>query len=120
MGRSALRMIKKNWTATALLFSGKRDIEWQLTPAQQKAWMILWQQASLSHAKVEIPSVLGYKGCRLQHNEHSHWQLYNGCVSFYEQETVFSKKDKERQMELFLLNTAPEEVKEVLREIRII
>lgn len=113
-------MINKNWKATALLFSGRPDIGWELTPAQQKTWMILWQQAPLSHATVEIPSILGYKGCRLQHNEHSHWQLYNGCVSFYEKETVFSKKDEERQMELFLLGTAPEEVKEVLREIRII
>ena len=120
MGRSTLKMINKNWKATALLFSGRPDIGWELTPAQQKTWMILWQQAPLSHATVEIPSILGYKGCRLQHNEHSHWQLYNGCVSFYEKETVFSKKDEERQMELFLLGTAPEEVKEVLREIRII
>lgn len=82
--------------------------------------MVLWQQAPLSNAEVEIPSKLGYTGCRLQHNEHSHWQLYNGCVSFYEKETVFSKKDEERQMELFLLNTGPEELKEILKQQKVI
>jgi hypothetical protein len=110
----------KKWTAVARLFSGRENPDWELTLAQQKNWMILWQQAPLSDTEVEIPSRLGYTGCRLQYNAHSHWQLYNGCVSFYEKETVFSKKDEERQMELFLLNTAPEEVKEVLRDIRII
>lgn len=108
------------WKATALLFSGRQNPEWELTAAQQKNWMVLWKQASLSNKEVEVPSTLGYTGCRLQYDEHSHWQLHNGCVSFYEKDTVFSKKDEERQMELFLLNTAPEEVKEVLREMKII
>lgn len=108
------------WKVTALLFSGRQNPEWELTAAQQKKWMVLWQHASLSNKGVSTPSVLGYTGCRLQYDEHSHWQLYNGCVSFYEKETVFSKKDEERQMELFLLGTAPEEVKEVLREMKII
>ncbi len=120
MGGSALKMINKKWNATALLFSGRRNPEWELTPAQQKKWMVLWKQAALSNEEVNTPSLLGYTGCRLQHNEHSHWQLYNGCVSFYENETVFSKKDEDRQMELFLLNTAPEEVKEILRKIDVI
>ena len=87
---------------------------------QQKNWMALWKFASLSNTTVEHPSKLGYTGCQLQYDEHSHWQLYNGCVSFYEKETVFSKKDEERQMELFLLNTAPEEVKDILQGMEII
>lgn len=103
-----------------MLFSGRKNPEWELTALQQKAWMALWQQAPLSITEVEIPSKLGYTGCRLQHNEHSHWQLYNGCVSFYEKGTVFSKKDEERQMEMFLLRTAPEEVKGILGEQKII
>lgn len=109
----------EKWKATAMLFSGRKDPAWELTIAQQKAWMILWQQALLSNTEVEIPSLLGYTGCRLQHNEHSHWQLHNGCVSFYEKETVFSKKDEDRQMELFLLSTAPEEVKRILKEMKV-
>lgn len=108
------------WKAVALLFSGRPNPYWVLTPAQQKNWMVLWKQAALNNEDVKQPSKLGYTGCRLQYDEHSHWLLYNGCVSFFEKETVFSKKDEDRQMELFLLNTAPEEVKEVLREMGVI
>jgi hypothetical protein len=108
------------WKATALLFSGRKDPEWELTVVQQKKWMVLWQQAALSNKEVESPSKLGYTGCRLQYNEHSHWQLHNGCVSFYENQTIFSKKDEDRQMEIFLLGTAPEEVKDILKGIKII
>ncbi|MFZ1305541.1 MAG: hypothetical protein WAR80_06830 [Ferruginibacter sp.] len=108
------------WKATALLFSGRQNPDWELTVEQQQSWMKLWEQAAVSNIAVEQPSILGYTGCRLQHDEHSHWQLYNGCVSFYEKEKVFSKKNEGRQMELFLLGTAPEEVKEVLREMKII
>ena len=108
------------WKATALLFSGRQNPEWELTAAQQKNWMVLWQQASLSDTEVKQPSILGYTGCRLQYVERSHWQLYNGCVSFYEEGTKNYKKDHDRQMELFLLNTAPEEVKEILRKIKVI
>ncbi|MFM6926711.1 MAG: hypothetical protein ACKOU7_14480 [Ferruginibacter sp.] len=108
------------WKATALLFSGRENPEWKLTAAQQKNWMALWQQAPLCNTDVASPSLLGYTGCRLLYDGHSHWQLYNGCVSFYEKETIFSKKDENRQMEMFLLGTAPEEVKEVLREMKVI
>ncbi len=110
----------KKWKATALVFSGMQNPEWKLSTEQQKNWMVLWQHALLSDAEVKSPSILGYTGCKLQYDEHSHWQLYNGCVSFYEEGTVFSKKDDDRQMEFFLLNTAPEEVKEILRKIKVI
>lgn len=108
------------WKATARLFSGRRDPEWELTTTQQKNWMLLWKYASLSDTEVKFPSILGYTGCRLQFDEHSHWQLYNGCVSFFEKGTVFSKKDEARQMELFLLDTAPDEVKQILRAQKVI
>ena len=103
-----------------MLFSGRQNPEWKLTAAQQKSWIVLWQQASLNDTVVKQPSILGYTGCRLQYDEHSHWYLYNGCVSFYEAGKIVSKKDDERKMELFLLRTAPEEVKGILQEMKII
>jgi hypothetical protein len=108
------------WNVTTMLFSGRQNPVWQLTAAQQKNWMLLWKQAPHNDTDVKQPNKLGYTGCRLQYDEHSHWQLYNGCVSFYEKDSVFSKKDEDRQMELFLLNTAPEEVKEILQGMKII
>jgi hypothetical protein len=103
-----------NCKVTVLLFSGRRNPEWKLTTSQQKSWMQLWEQASLSDTEAERVSTLGYTGCKLQFDEHSHWYLYNGCVSFYEGGKIVSKKDEGRKMELFLLGTAPEEVKEIL------
>jgi hypothetical protein len=102
-----------------MLFSGRQNPEWELTAALQKNWMLLWKHASLSDTEVESASKLGYTGCRLQYDEHSHWQLYNGCV-FFEKDTFFSKKGEERQMELFLLNTASEEMKVILTQQNII
>ena len=108
------------WKVTPMLFSGRQNPHWKLTTAQQKSWMVLWQHASLSDKAVETPSLLGYTGCRLQYNQHSHWQLYNGCVTFFDDGKLFSKNDEEKQMELFLLNTASEEVKEILKGMEII
>jgi hypothetical protein len=108
------------WKVSALLFSGRQNPQWELTVSEQKNWIKLWKQATVSSTEVNYVSKLGYTGCRLQCNEHSHWQLYNGCVSFYQAEKIISKKDEERKMELFLLSTAPEEVKEILRKMKII
>jgi hypothetical protein len=115
-----LKQDDTKWKVTALLFSGRQNPDWELTATQQKNWMLLWQHASLSDTEVKPSSKLGYTGCRLQYDKHSHWQLHNGCVSFYEKDTIFSKKDEERQMELFLLNTAPEEVTGILQGMKII
>jgi hypothetical protein len=115
-----LKPIKNNWTATALLFSGRPNFEWILTASQQKSWMKLWEEAALSKTGLEQPSILGYTGCRLQYNKHSHWQLYNGSVLFYEDGKIVSKKDEDKKMELFLLNTASAEVKAVLELMKII
>lgn len=112
--------LNKIWNASALLFSGRENPVWTLNTEQQKKWMLLWKEAPLSDRVAELPSKLGYTGCKLQFNKYSHWQLYNGCVSFFDHETVFSKKDEGGQMERFLLSTAPEEVREMLREQEII
>lgn len=111
---------KMKWKVTALLFSGRENPAWKLTAAQQKNWMQLWEDADLSNTEVEHVAKLGYTGCRLQLHEHSHWQLYNGCVSFYEDGKIVSKNDEGRKMELFLLGTAEEELREILKEMKIV
>ena len=108
------------WKVTPFLFSGRKNPEWKITTAQQKSWMQLWNLAELCDREVEHVSTLGYTGCRLLYNQHSHWHLYNGCVSFYEDGKIISKKDEERKMEFFLLKTASPEVKEILKNQQII
>lgn len=104
-----------NWTVEAFVFSGRPNPECTLTEKQAHDWMNLWHVTPPSGKEVHRPSMLGYTGCRLQLNEHSYWLLFDGCVSFYDRESVMSKKDTGRQMEYFLLNTATGEVKNVLR-----
>ena len=108
------------WVVTAFLFSGRPNPQWELTAKQSAVWMNLWQQAATSSKDVERPSILGYTGCRLQYNEHSHWLIYNGCVSFYNKDSVVSKDDKYKEMEKFLLQTAPNDIKNVLRSLAVL
>lgn len=79
-----------------------------------------WEEAPASAKEIHRPSALGYTGCRLQYNEHSYWLVYNGCVSFFDNGRVNRKDDAARQMEFFLLNTADNKTKELLRELKII
>lgn len=114
-----MKVIGTKWIAEAFLFSGRRNPQWQLNMKQNAEWMKLWQAASPSGKNVKMPSILGYTGCRLKMNEHSHWFIYDGCVSFYEKGNVINKKDTDRQMEFFLMRTAPEDVKKILNELKI-
>jgi hypothetical protein len=109
-----------NWTAEAFVFSGRPNPEWVLTDKQAVDWMNLWQTAPYASKEVQLPSRLGYTGCRLQMNEHSYWILSDGCVSFYDNKQVIPKKDAENKMELFLLNSASEEPRQILLTLGLI
>lgn len=108
------------WKVTALLFSGRQNPEWLLTAAQQKSWMELWDSAVLNDEAVKPLPVLGYSGCTLRFDERSHWHLHNGCVSFFEDDKIVTKKDRDREMELFLLHTAAPELVDTLVSMKII
>lgn len=110
----------KDWTVTALIYSGRPDPEWQLTESQQAAWMILWQHAPLCNQPAAQNSRLGYKGCRLRMNKNNHWLTGNGYVSFQDNKIILHKEDVAGKMENFLLQTAPDEVQELLRELHVI
>jgi hypothetical protein len=109
-----------NWTAEAFVFSGRPNPEWELTDKQAHDWMNLWEAAPSSGKEVQRIPRLGYTGCRLQLNEHSYWFIYDSCVSFYDKGMVISKKDVEKKMEFFLLNTAPEEARDILLTLGLI
>jgi hypothetical protein len=83
--------------------------------------MNLRQAAPYSSKDVQLPSRLGYRGCRLPYiYEHSHWRIYNGFVSFYDSDKVISKKDIEKKMEFFLLNSASKEPRNILLTLGLI
>jgi hypothetical protein len=109
-----------NWTAEVFVFSGRQNPTWILSEKQSGDWMKLWQEAPSTDKEVKQPSRLGYTGCKLQYNEHSHWFIYNGCVSFYDSGKIISKKDEERKIEYFLLHTASGENKKLLQDMKLI
>jgi hypothetical protein len=113
-------MSNNKWSATALLFSGRQNPEWLLTPVQQQHWAECWQNATSTNVEMEFPSRLGYAGCILHFDEHSYWQLYDGHASFNESGRKVFKKDEKRKMEFYLLDTAPADVKKILKEQGII
>jgi hypothetical protein len=102
------------------LFSGRPNPEWQLTATQMDTWQSLWEAAISSDIPIAPLHNLGYTGCKLQTNREAYWFVVNGLVGFYaKQETIF-KKDTDAVMELFLLNTAPNEVKTILQKLDVI
>ncbi len=107
-------------TAEAFIFSGRPNPQWELDPEQMKSWMQQWEEASYSDSEVQRPPVLGYNGCRLQKDEHSYWIICNSYVSFYGTNTVINKRDDDRRMELWLLHTAPGEIKTLVQQSGII
>lgn len=101
-------------TAEAFLYSGRLNPQWRLTPAQLKHWIQHWDEAPFSERQAGRLSVLGYTGCVLHYDEDSYWIIFNGVVSFYKKEKVINKKDSNRQLEQWLLGTAPDEVQKAV------
>jgi hypothetical protein len=115
-----VKRLTNHWTVEVFVFSGRQNPTWKLSEKQASDWMEHWQKSPSSEKEVQQPSRLGYTGCKLQYNEHSHWFVYNGCVSFYENEKVVFKKDEDRKLEYFLLNTASGENNKILRGLKLI
>lgn len=105
------------WTATAFVFSGRQDPQWILSAEQSKRWLAHWESAGTSNQKNVIPSILGYRGCKLQKNEHSYWLVYNSCVCLYENDVMICRKDAGRTAEFYLLSTGPETAQLILRQL---
>jgi hypothetical protein len=115
-----MKTVSNNWTAEAFLFSGRPNPQWPLTEEQATDWMKLWEAATPSVKEARQLAILGYTGCKLHHDKHSYWLMADGCVSFFDQDTVINRSDPGRKMEYFLLHTAPEEVKQVLRVVKVL
>jgi hypothetical protein len=90
-------------TAIALIYSGRRDPQWQVTPDVTRALRTLWLQMSdASGAIVDIPG-LGYRGCTLNCGSDAQWHAFGGVVVMGNAH----KHDKDRAFERYLLESAP-------------
>ena len=111
--------MKHHWTVIASIYSGRPDPRWEITDEQAHHFMELWQEAPLSETEVVIPSISGYKGIRMHAGE-KQFLIYKEAITCIEEKMRTSKKDKQRTMEKFLLNTAPEQIHRLFKELNIL
>jgi len=103
-------------TATALIFSGRPDPQWQVTEDVTHALRMLWKQ--MSDAPCEIVPIpgLGYRGCTLVCGSKNRWHAFGGVVAMGN----VLKQDKGRAFECQLLESAPVGLipKSILKSLR--
>ena len=107
--------MKQHWTVIALIYSGRPDPRWDLSEEQTDQFLSLWRQASNSETEVTIPSVAGYKGIRML-SPGKQFLIYNGSMTVIENQFRISKRDNQRSIERFLLNTAPQDIATILKQ----
>ena len=111
--------MKQHWTVIALIYSGRPDPRWDLSEEQRDHFLSMWRQAGNSETEVTIPSVPGYKGIRML-SPGKQFLIYNGTMTMIENQFRISKKDGQRSIEKFLLNTAPEQIQQLLKQLNVL
>ena len=111
--------MKHYWTVIASIYSGRPDPRWEITDEQADRFMALWQEAPRSETEVLIPSISGYKGIRMYAGE-KQFLIYKEVITCMETKMRTSKKDKQRTIEMFLLNTAPGQIHQRLKELNVL
>ena len=111
--------MKPRYIVIASIYSGRPDPRWDLSEEQADHFTSLWQQAALSKFEVNIPSKSGYKGIRM-HAGDKLFFIYSETITCIEKEMRTSKKDEQRTIEIFLLNTAPEQIQKILKQLNVL
>ena len=102
-----------------LIYSGRPDPQWQLTKSEAEHFLALFNNSINSETEATIPSILGYKGMRLM-SAQKQFLLHNGLITCFEQGHRSSKRDAEKNIEKYLLSTAPEKTLKVLKQLNIL
>lgn len=111
--------MKFSWTIIASIYSGRPDPRWEISEGHVDQFISLWQNAGLSQTDVTIPSKSGYKGLRMLGYE-KQFIIYNEIITCIQKALRTSKKDDNRVIERFLLNTAPEPILNTLKQFDIL
>jgi hypothetical protein len=98
------------WLATALVFSGRRDPQWEISDDQAEAFLRGWSSLVAHTGSPTAPSALGYRGCRLQAPDGRSWLAQAGWVTLSAGlggAVLETRLDPARGLERLLLSTAP-------------
>jgi len=110
--------MKQQCIVIALIYSGRPDPRWELSDEQREHFFNYWNDAILSGTEVKQSTSSGYRGTRLVTPEKS-YLIYNQIITCFEKTERVTKKDKERKMEIFLLNSAPKEIAVLLERANV-
>jgi hypothetical protein len=94
---------QRRCVATATVFSGRPDPEWQVRATTVRDLEKLWDQLEVSGSRPAAPAPLGYRGCTLDCGTDARWFAYRGTVS----KGGEHRSDPQRRFERALLRCAP-------------
>ena len=98
---------RERWTAGALLYSGRRDPEWEVSAEVVNALWKLWDAMAPSLKTAPSASRLGYRGVYLRGAGGREWSVFNGLVTLNLPARAEVRTDPAREFERLLLASAP-------------
>lgn len=110
--------MKQRCIVIALIYSGRPDPNWELGDEQYEYFLSYWNDAKVSGNEVKQSTVSGYRGTRLVTPEKS-YLIYDQTITCFEKTERVSKKDEQRKMEIYLLNSAPAEIAVMLAKANV-
>jgi hypothetical protein len=100
-------MSRWGWTATALIFSGRKDPVWPLSSAIVDRFISSWEFAVPVKKPLVSGSELGYRGCIIRDDRGREWYISHGVASHRSLQGTELRSDKDRVMETLILRSAP-------------
>jgi hypothetical protein len=104
MATSRSLKLRGECTATASIYSGRRDPQWRVPVETARRLKELWEQLERSESVLPPRPSLGYRGSALDCGARGRWFAYGGVVGSGDA----YKRDPERAFERLVLESAPE------------
>jgi hypothetical protein len=99
-----------NWTACALVFSGRPSPTWPLASTDALRLIGLWSALPATDNAAPNTPKLGYAGCVLEDGAGTEWRAHDGVAVSTSGTTIETRADTERRFERGILATAPADV----------
>lgn len=98
----------REWTATAHVYSGRPDPEWQVPAALVERLMALWTRLPLATRPPAMPPALGYRGVSIVGPGDTRLTGYHGTIVREAPDSRTVRVDEHAEWERALLESAPE------------
>ena len=95
------------WSARALLFSGRPDPSWPVPETIATELHALWSALDPWSGTPPVAPPLGYRGCILHAPDGREWVAFGGAVTLATSQGADVRSDAERAFERRLLDSAP-------------